>query len=50
MTGPIPAIAASIDGTLDTAFDIIDLFLWLIDLFGAVLDLLRDFGDYLLGQ
>jgi len=50
MTGQIPAVAANIDGTIDTAFDIIDLMLWIVDLFTAILNMFRDFGDYLLGE
>ena len=50
MTGTMPAKAASIDGTLDVMFDIIDLMLWIVDLFGAVMDLIRDFGEFVVGE
>ena len=49
MKGQIPR-TANTKGNFDTAFDVVDLFLWIVDLFGAILDLMRDFGDYLLGE
>ncbi len=49
MAGRTP-LCASIGKDLETAFDVIDLLLWIMDLFGAMLDLLRDYGNYLLGD
>ena len=50
MAGRMPAKAGSIDGSIETAFNIVDLIFWVVDLFGAFLDLLRDFGVYLSGE
>jgi hypothetical protein len=51
MAGRIPAVPGKADGSsLDTAFDVVDLIFWIVDLFGAFLDLLRDFGNYLSGE
>ncbi len=49
MKGHVPMVA-NIDDNIERAFNIIDLILWIIDLIGAFLDLMRDFGDYLLGE
>ncbi|HPO13582.1 MAG TPA: hypothetical protein PLI09_09070 [Candidatus Hydrogenedentes bacterium] len=50
LAGRIPAKASSFKNDIDIAFDIMDLFFWVIDLINAFLDFMRNLGDYLSGE